>query len=213
MLTSPHMKESGDSGDFWPRVTAVLRAELGDHRFGMWIAPLKIESAGAERVVVKCTTSFLMDNVQEKFGERLSALIAHFSGKARTVEFVAERTVAPRDPQALFDNTAASDAALEKRITVDWIKRRATEWYKLQPGDLESRSRKRDVVRPRQIATYAAKILTKQSYPQIARRFGPRDHTTILHGCQLVEERMTSDEDFAADVRAFMRYVREGNPG
>lgn len=200
--------------DFWPRVQAALRAELGDYRFGMWIAPLRVKSADAERVVLSSPTEFRSDNVRERFGARISALITVFSGKTRAVEFEPQVTVAyRRDPQPLFPSTVEMPAALpERRVTVDQVKRRATEWYKLQPGDLESRSRKRDVVRPRQIATYVARQLTKQSFPQIARKFGPRDHTTILHGCQLVEELMAIDPAFAADVKAFMHSVRDETP-
>lgn len=201
--------------DFWPRVQAVLRAELGDHRFGMWIAPLRVKSIDAERVVLSSPTEFRSDNVRERFGARIGALISMFSGKLRAVEFEPLITaVRRRDPQALFPSMAEMPAAAlpERRITVDHVKRRAMDWYKLQPGDLESRSRKRDVVRPRQIATYVARRLTGQSFPQIARRFGPRDHTTILHGCQLVEELMAKDPDFAAQVEAFMHDVRDSNP-
>jgi chromosomal replication initiation ATPase DnaA len=215
MLTSKATyAPSSRANDFWPRAQATLRAELGDHRYGMWIAPLRLKSADDGRVVLSGPTQFLCDNVREKYGERIAALIAFFSGQKRVVMF--EPIIAApvgRDPQPLFDGTELPAApAAERRITVDQVKRRATEWYKLQPGDLESRSRKRDVVRPRQIATYVARQLTKQSFPQIARKFGPRDHSTILHGCQLVEELMTVDPAFAADVKAFMHSVRDETP-
>jgi chromosomal replication initiator protein len=205
-----------NSDDFWPRVQAVLQAELGEHRYRMWIAPLRLHSADGARVVLKCPTAFLSDNVKERFAARISALIAQFTQRARALEFITDRpAVLPRDPQPLFDASepAPDTATAERRITVDMIKRQAVIWYKLQQGDLESRSRRREVVRPRQIATFVARQLTGQSYPQIARRFGPRDHTTILHGCQLVEKKMASDASFAAEVEAFMRSIREGNPG
>lgn len=217
-MPTPKLASATDEpqNDFWPRVQAALRAELGDYRFGMWIAQIAVKSADDERVVLTCPTAFRSLNVQEKFGERISALIAHFSGKRRGVEFEPlVRLDGPRDPQALFATVVESPVPApmaERRVTVDHVKRRATEWYNLQPGDLESRSRKREIVRPRQIATYVARQLTGQSFPQIARRFGPRDHTTILHGCQLVAQKMASDPDFAAQVEAFIDAVRESNP-
>lgn len=216
MLTSPRMATYAadtEDADFWPRVQATLRAELGEYRYGMWVAPLSLKSADDARVILTSPTQFLRDNVEEKYGERIAALIAFFTGKKRAVIFQPLVAVsAGRDPQPLFDATEAPAPAVERRITVEQVKRRATDWYKLQPGDLESRSRKRDIVRPRQIATYVARQLTKQSFPQIARKFGPRDHTTILHGCQLVEELMTTDPAFAADVKAFMHSVRDETP-
>jgi chromosomal replication initiation ATPase DnaA len=215
MLTSKATyAPSTQANDFWPRAQATLRAELGDHRYGMWVAPLRLKFADDARVVLSSPTQFLSDNVRQKYGERISDLIAFFSGVKRVVVFEPVAVVPlGRDPQALFDGIEPpAPPQAERRITVDQVKKRATEWYRLQPGALESRSRKREVVRPRQIATYVARQLTKQSFPQIARKFGPRDHTTILHGCQLVAEMMTRDPEFAADVNAFMLSVRDENP-
>ena len=213
-LASGNSGNSDDFADIWRRILAALRAELGDHRYRMWIEPLKLHYADETKVVFKCTTPFFRDNVKERFGERISALIELFSGQARSVDFIANQpSVLPRDPQALFDTSTPARDAAERRISVDQIKRRAVTWYNLAQGDLESRSRKREVVGPRQIATYAARRLTGQSFPQIARRFGPRDHTTILHGVQVVAKRMANDATFAAEVEAFLRFVCEENPG
>ncbi len=199
--------------DFWPRVLAVLHAELGEHRYRMWIAPISLKSADQDRVVLHCATPFHHANVQAKFGDRISALIAQFSRIERRVDFVLDRPAPqPRDPQPLFDGLAATDVAPAKRTTVDMVKRHVAEKYGLSQGDLESRSRKRDVVRPRQVAFYIARKLTDQSYPQIARRFGPRDHSTILHGDKLIEKMVAESPAFAAEVDALMRSIRDSNP-
>lgn len=199
--------------DFWSRVLGVLHAELGEHRYRMWIAPLSLKSADQDRVVLHCATPFHHANVQEKFGERISALIAQFSRIERPVDFVLDRPAPrPRDPQALFDGSAPTPAAPAKRTTVDFVKRHVTEQYGVTLSDLESKSRKREVVRPRQIAMHIARKLTDQSYPQIARRFS-RDHSTILHGDKLIEKMIAENPVFAAEVDTLMRSIRDSNPG
>jgi chromosomal replication initiation ATPase DnaA len=202
----------GSPTDFWPRVLAVLHAELGEHRYRMWIAPISLKSA-EDRVVLHCATPFHHTNVQEKFGDRIAVLIAQFSRLERPVDFVLDRRAPqPRDPQALFDGSVATNVAPARRTTVDMVKRYVAEKYGLSQGDLESRSRKRDVVRPRQVAFFIARKLTDQSYPQIARRFGPRDHSTILHGDRLIAKMVAENPVFAAEVDALMLSIRDSNP-
>ncbi|NOT39941.1 MAG: hypothetical protein HOP13_05560 [Alphaproteobacteria bacterium] len=215
MHVSPSAIFSEESpADFWPRVRAVLHAELGEHRYRMWIAPISLKAADEGRVVLHCTTPFHHANVQEKFGDRIRALIAQFSRIERPVDFVLDRqTPEPRDPQALFDGTAQPPAITAKRVTVDMVKRQVAERYGVSQTDLESKSRKREVVRPRQIVMYIARQLTDQSFPQIARRLGPRDHSTILHGDRLIARMVAEDSAFAAEMEALKRSIRDSNPG
>lgn len=201
------------SADFWPRALVALHAELGEHRYRMWIAPIRLKAADPDRVVLHCTTPFHQTNVQEKFGERIRALIAQFSRIDRPVEFVTDRpALEPRDPQALFDSLTLP-AAAAKRITVDMVKRHVAERFGVSQSDLESKSRKREVVRPRQVVMYMARQLTDQSFPQIARRLGPRDHSTILHGDRLIAKMVAEDSAFAAEMEALKRSIRDSNPG
>lgn len=210
-MQTPHLALSGGNpAEFWPRVLGVLHAELGEHRYRMWIAPISLKSADAERVVLSCGTPFHFLNVREKFADRITALIKQFSRQERAVDFVLERpTPQPRDPQPLFDGAPPAPV---RRTTVDAVKRYVSEKYNLKAGDLESRCRKREIVRPRQIAMYAARKLTQQSFPQIARKFGPRDHSTVLHGVGLIEEMIARNPTFAAEMDALLRAIRESNP-
>lgn len=211
-MQSPQLALAGQTpAEFWPRVLSVLHAELGEHRYRMWIAPIGLKSANSDRVVLNCATPFHFLNVREKFADRITALIKQFSRLDRPVDFVLDRpTPEPRDPQPLF--AGAEVPASARRTTVDAVKRFVAEKYNLQPGDLESRSRKREIVRPRQIAMYASRKLTQQSFPQIARRFGPRDHSTVLHGVSLIAELIAQNPTFAAEMDALLRDIRESNP-
>ena len=80
--------------------------------------------------------------------------------------------------------------AYDRRLTIDEIKKRVAEHYGLNTSDLESPNRSRSIVRPRQISMYLARLLTPRSYPEIGRRFGGRDHTTVMHAVETIREFM-----------------------
>jgi len=97
----------------------------------------------------------------------------------------------------------------EKRITVDDIQKAAAEHFGLKQADLLSERRTRAVARPRQAAMYLAKQLTTRSLPDIGRRFGGRDHTTVLHAVRRIEELKAQDPALAADLEVIARRLRD----
>jgi chromosomal replication initiator protein len=97
----------------------------------------------------------------------------------------------------------------EKRITVDDIQKAVCEHYSMKQADLLSERRTRAVARPRQAAMYLAKQMTTRSLPDIGRRFGGRDHTTVLHAVRRIEELRAGDPTLAADLEAIARKLRE----
>jgi len=98
----------------------------------------------------------------------------------------------------------------ERRVTVDDIQRAVAEHYSLKKEDLLSERRTRSVARPRQTAMYLAKQLTTRSYPDIGRRFGGRDHTTVLHAVRRIEALKLEDPGLAQDVEILTRKLRDG---
>lgn len=83
---------------------------------------------------------------------------------------------------------------------VDRIQQVVANYFGISKLDMISERRTRNIVRPRQIAMYLCKTLTRQSFPEIGRRFGGRDHTTVMHGVQKIENRLVFDEDDRRDV-------------
>jgi chromosomal replication initiator protein len=96
----------------------------------------------------------------------------------------------------------------ERRITVDEIQKTVADHFSLKQADLLSERRTRAVARPRQIAMWLCKQHTTRSYPDIGRRFGGRDHTTVLHGVRKIEELMSLDDQIARDVETLTRKLR-----
>ena len=96
----------------------------------------------------------------------------------------------------------------EKRITVDDIQKAVAEYYGMKQADLLSERRQRAIARPRQTAMWLCKLLTTRSLPDIGRRFGGRDHTTVLHAVRRIEELKAVDAPLSADVEALTRKLR-----
>ena len=97
----------------------------------------------------------------------------------------------------------------EKRITVDDIQKAVAEHFGLKQADLLSERRTRAIARPRQAAMYLAKQLTTRSLPDIGRRFGGRDHTTVLHAVRRIEELRADDPALSADLETLARKLRD----
>jgi chromosomal replication initiator protein len=112
----------------------------------------------------------------------------------------------PDEVQGLLG--AALRGGPERRITVDEIQKTVAEHFNLKQADLLSERRTRAVARPRQIAMWLCKQHTTRSYPDIGRRFGGRDHTTVLHGVRKIEELMPKDDQIAKDVETLTRKLR-----
>lgn len=77
--------------------------------------------------------------------------------------------------------------------------------YSLRSSDMQSSVRSRRISRPRQVAMYLSRELTRRSFPEIGRQFGNRDHTTVMHAVERVRALMNSDEEFRVAVLAIRR--------
>lgn len=86
------------------------------------------------------------------------------------------------------------------KITFAEILRMVASYYMVSVSDLKSHKRARVVTRPRQIACYLGREITDLSYPQMGRALGGRDHSTIIHSCDVIENLMSRDKRFAAEV-------------
>jgi chromosomal replication initiator protein len=138
----------------------------------------------------------ITSNIRELEGalNRL-AVQADMSGKAITLE-------------AATDILSDVLRSYERRITIDEIQRQVAEYYTLRLSDMHSARRSRNVARPRQVAMYLCKKLTPRSLPEIGRKFGGRDHTTVMHAVRKIDELIDGDISFADEVKTLMRKLK-----
>ena len=161
------------------------------------ILDAKAARAGVEvpRRVLELLAHKITTNVRELEGA-LNRLLAHASlfGRAVTLESTQD---------VLRDVLKAHD----RRVTIEEIQKRVAEHYHLRVSEMSSSRRARAVARPRQIAMYLSKQLTSRSLPEIGRKFGNRDHTTVMHACSKVTEIMGVDAEFAENVELLRRIL------
>jgi len=174
-------------------------ADLHATTFELRISILEAKAARAGVAVPAKVMDFIAHkittNVRELEGA-LNRLVAHANlfGRAITLETTQE---------VLHDILKAQD----RRVTIEEIQKRVAEHFSMRMSDMTSARRARAVARPRQVAMYLAKQLTQRSLPEIGRRFGNRDHTTVMHAVARVTELIGRDAGFAEDVELLRRML------
>ena len=98
--------------------------------------------------------------------------------------------------------------ASDRKLTIEEIQRKVAEHYNIRLSDMIGPKRLRNIARPRQVAMYLAKQMTPRSLPEIGRRFGGRDHTTIMHGVRKIEELMAIDSQLSDDLQLLRRLLQ-----
>jgi chromosomal replication initiator protein len=147
------------------------------------------------------------DEVAMFLAKRISASVRELEGALNRVIALANvsnsRIDIPFAEKALAEQLRAS----QRRISIDEIQRKVCEHYRIRQAEMGSARRAREVARPRQIAMYLAKQLTQRSLPEIGRRFGGRDHTTVIHAVRTIEALRIKDAEIDGDVRLLMRQL------
>lgn len=95
----------------------------------------------------------------------------------------------------------------QKRVRIEDIQKIVSRQFNVARNDLLSNRRTRVIVRPRQIAMYLSKIMTPRSLPEIGRRFGGRDHTTVLHAVRKIEGMLAEDQKLAHEIELLKRLI------
>lgn len=98
--------------------------------------------------------------------------------------------------------------ANDRRVTIEEIQKAVVEHYSIRMADMTSARRSRAVARPRQVAMYLAKQLTPRSLPEIGKKFGGRDHTTVMHAVRQIERLANDDRGIADDLESLKRKLQ-----
>ncbi|RKE53449.1 chromosomal replication initiator protein DnaA [Sphingomonas sp. PP-CC-3G-468] len=144
-------------------------------------------------------------DVLDLLASRIHANIRELEGALNRVVAYAQLTGDTIDLDFAIATLGEVLRGAQKRVTIDEIQKLVSAHFELKPLDLISARRARAVARPRQIAMYLAKRLTTRSLPEIGRKFGGRDHSTVIHAVRKIEELRDSDRDIDAAVRVLMR--------
>ena len=156
----------------------------------------------AEQMGVKVAT-----NIMEFLAHKITANVRELEGALNRVvahsELVGRDITLETTKEVLHDLLRAND----RRVTIEEIQKRVAAHFNIRMSDMHSARRARSVARPRQVAMYLAKQLTSRSLPEIGRKFGGRDHTTVMHAVRKVDELRDHDSGFAEDVELLRRML------
>jgi chromosomal replication initiator protein len=145
------------------------------------------------------------DDVVQFLARKIVANVRELEGALNRV--IAYGNLVGRKLDLDFTREVLADVlrAHSRKLTIDEIQRRVADHYALKINDLISPRRAREVARPRQVAMYLAKMLTPRSLPEIGRRFGGRDHTTVMHAVKRIEELRATDHELDRDINHLRR--------
>ncbi|MEQ9169751.1 MAG: chromosomal replication initiator protein DnaA [Rhodospirillales bacterium] len=176
-------------------LVADIHATTYELRLG--ILQAKGEQMGVEvpLKVMEFLAHKITSNVRELEGA-LNRVVAHHQLVGRDITLETSQDV-------LHDLLKAS----ERRVTIEEIQKRVSTHFNIRVSDMHSARRARSVARPRQVAMYLSKQLTSRSLPEIGRKFGGRDHTTVMHAVKKVEELRELDSSFNEDVELLRRML------
>jgi len=191
------------SCDKYPKDVQGLEERLKS-RFG-WGLTVAIDPPDLET-----SAAILMSKANElgfKINDEIALLIAtHVKSNIRELEGALRRLIAyskiTREKiDVSFAKTALGDlfAAHDRSISSQLIQNKVAEYYKIRVADLSNKTRSRSIARPRQMAMYLCRELTKLSLPEIGHCFGGRDHTTVIHACNKISSLISSDRRFEED--------------
>jgi chromosomal replication initiator protein len=146
-------------------------------------------------------------SVVEFLARRVTSSVRELEGALNRIAAYAMMTGRAIDVAFVEEVLANVLRANQRRISIDEIQTQVAEHYRIRKAEMTSARRAREVARPRQVAMYLSKQLTPKSLPDIGRRFGGRDHTTVIHAVKQIERLRACDAELDADIRLLMRQL------
>ena len=176
-------------------LVADIHATTYELRLGILQSKAEQLDIEVPRKIMEFLAHKITSNVRELEGA-LNRVVAH-------AQLVGREVTLENTQEVLHDLLRAHD----RRVTVEEIQKRVAEHFNVRVSDMHSARRARSVARPRQVAMYLSKQLTARSLPEIGRKFGGRDHTTVMHAVRKIDELREHDSNFAEDVDLLRRML------
>ncbi|AGJ01743.1 chromosomal replication initiator protein DnaA [Rickettsia prowazekii] len=177
-------------------LVADVHSTTYELRLGILESKIEQMNVKIPKDVINFLASKIVSNVRELEGA-LNKVIAHsnFTLKAITLE----------NTQNILRDLLRSN---ERIITVEDIQKNVASRYNIKLSDMYSSRRLREVARPRQIAMYLSKTLTPKSLADIGKKFGKKDHTTVMHAIKKVEELLENDIELREEINLLMKILQ-----
>lgn len=194
------------SSDRPPQAIATLENRLRSRFEGGMIADIGLPDMETRLTILKKKAETKQIAVDEKvlrfLAEHVKHNIRELEGALNQVVIAAKLSSAPIDEAMARKVIATYNSAPKKFLSPKKILKAVSDFYDIEEKDLMHRSRKKDVVRPRQIAMYLMREELKTSYPSIGEKFGGRDHTTVIHSCEKIGRDLQTNPEFTEEIKA-----------
>ena len=194
------------SSDRPPQAIATLENRLRSRFEGGMIADIGLPDMETRLTILKKkaeTKQIAVDEDVLRFlAEHIKHNIRELEGALNQVVVAAKLSAAPINESIARKVIASYNSAPKKFLSPKKILKAVADFYDIEEKSLMHRSRKQDVVRPRQIAMYLMREELKTSYPSIGEKFGGRDHTTVIHSCEKIGQDLQKNPEFAEEIKA-----------
>ena len=169
-------------------------------RLGILQAKIETHSVYHPEVVIS-------DGILEFLAHRISSNVRVLEGALTRLFAFASLVGKEIDMDMVQECLADILRVSDRKVTIEEIIRKVADHYNLRMTDLMSARRSRSIARPRQVAMFLSKMLTSKSLPEIGRRFGGRDHTTVIHAVRKIEELKFVDAQLSEEVEILRRML------
>lgn len=156
-------------------------------------------------------TFFVPDKVIEFLAHCITGNVRELEGAINRIAAHATFTGRPVTLELTEDVIADLLRMYEKKTGVHEIRKRVSDYFGVKLTDLDSSRRSRDIAYPRQVAMYLTKSMTGMSYPEIGRKFGGKDHSTVIHAVQKIELAMNENNDVAEQIKELKKLLKTGS--
>lgn len=178
-------------------LVADVHSTTYELRLGILQSKVEQIKANVSKDVLEFLASKITSNVRELEGA-LNKVIAHSTLVGREVNI-----------QACQDILKDLIRSNEKYVTVEDIQKKVAELYNIKIADMSSSRRQRSIARPRQVAMFLAKTLTTKSLSDIGKKFGKKDHTTVMHACKQIEKLKNEDQELQEEINLLTRVLQK----
>ena len=199
------------SSDKPPAAIATLAGRLRSRFEGGMIADVGLPDMETRLTILKKKAETkeiaLAEDVLRVIAEQVTTNIRELEGALNQLVMASKLSASPINAEAAKRIIASSAAAPKKFLSPKKIIKVVADFYDMSEKDLVQQSRKKDVVRPRQIAMYLMREHLKNSYPSIGDKFGGRDHTTVIHSCEKVGQDILTNPELVEELKAIRERI------
>ncbi len=193
------------SSDRPPHAISTLEQRLRSRFEGGMIADVGLPDFETRLLILKTKTETKRVTVPEEvlrhLAEKITKNIRDLEGALNRIIVASKLSSAPMSVEGARKIISSHAAAPKKFVSAKKIIKAVSEFYDITEGELLRRSRKQDVVKPRQIAMYLMREEMKSSFPSIGEKFGGRDHTTAIHSCEKVGKELLINQELHEEIR------------